>query len=209
MCNIYLDFLNSQQASMTSFPIDRARVAKKLHFDGVVENSMDAVSDRDYVIEFISACSLVMTHLSRMAEEMVLWRTKEFGFIHISDAYTTGSSIMPQKKNPDMAELVRGKTGRSYGSLVNMLTIMKALPLAYNRDMQEDKLPMFEPVADHRTMPGDRRENARALTVRPAPHGGRTAKRLPDRHGDCRLPGAQGIAVPGCCNDRKDRYILH
>jgi argininosuccinate lyase len=131
----------------TSFPIDRARVAKKLHFDGVVENSMDAVSDRDYVIEFIAACSLVMTHLSRIAEEMVLWSTKEFGFIHISDAYTTGSSIMPQKKNPDMAELVRGKTGRVYGSLVNMLTIMKALPLAYNRDMQEDKLPMFESVA--------------------------------------------------------------
>ena len=131
----------------TSFPIDRARVAKKLHFDGVVENSMDAVSDRDYVIEFIAACSLVMMHLSRFAEELVLWSTKEFGFIHISDAFTTGSSIMPQKKNPDMAELVRGKTGRVYGSLVNILTVMKALPLAYNRDMQEDKLPMFEAVA--------------------------------------------------------------
>ena len=131
----------------TSFPIDRTAVARKLHFDGVVENSMDAVSDRDYVIEFISACCIVMMHLSRIAEEMVLWSTKEFGYIHISDAYTTGSSIMPQKKNPDMAELVRGKTGRVYGSLVNMLTIMKALPLAYNRDMQEDKLPMFESVA--------------------------------------------------------------
>jgi len=131
----------------TSFPIDRTAVAKKLHFDGVVENSMDAVSDRDYVIEFISACCIVMMHLSRIAEEMVLWSTKEFGYIRISDAYTTGSSIMPQKKNPDMAELVRGKTGRVYGSLVNMLTIMKALPLAYNRDMQEDKLPMFESVA--------------------------------------------------------------
>ena len=131
----------------TSFPIDRARVAKKLHFDGVVENSMDAVSDRDYVLEFIAACSLVMMHLSRFAEELVLWSTKEFGFIHISDAFTTGSSIMPQKKNPDMAELVRGKTGRVYGSLVNILTVMKALPLAYNRDMQEDKLPMFEAVA--------------------------------------------------------------
>jgi argininosuccinate lyase len=130
----------------TSFPIDRAKVAKKLHFDGIVENSLDAVSDRDYVIEFIAACSLVMTHLSRIAEEFVLWSTKEFGFVHISDAYTTGSSMMPQKKNPDMAELVRGKTGRVYGSLVNMLTIMKALPLAYNRDMQEDKLPMFDTV---------------------------------------------------------------
>jgi argininosuccinate lyase len=131
----------------TSFPIDRARVARKLHFDGIVENSLDAVADRDYVIEFIAACSIVMMHLSRMAEEMVLWSTKEFGFINISDSYTTGSSIMPQKKNPDMAELVRGKTGRVYGSLVNILTIMKALPLAYNRDMQEDKLPMFETVS--------------------------------------------------------------
>jgi argininosuccinate lyase len=130
----------------TSFPIDRARVAKKLHFDGIVENSLDAVSDRDYVIEFISACSIIMMHLSRIAEELVLWNTKEFGFVHISDAYTTGSSIMPQKKNPDMAELVRGKTGRVYGALVNLLTVMKALPLAYNRDMQEDKLPMFEAV---------------------------------------------------------------
>jgi argininosuccinate lyase len=131
----------------TSFPIDRARVARKLHFDGIVENSLDAVADRDYVVEFIAVCSIVMMHLSRMAEEMVLWSTKEFGFITISDSYTTGSSIMPQKKNPDMAELVRGKTGRVYGSLVNMLTIMKALPLAYNRDMQEDKLPMFEAVS--------------------------------------------------------------
>ena len=130
----------------TSFPIDRVRVAKKLHFDGIVENSLDAVSDRDYIIELISACSIIMMHLSRMAEELVLWSTKEFGLVHISDAYTTGSSIMPQKKNPDMAELVRGKTGRVYGALVNLLTVMKALPLAYNRDMQEDKLPMFEAV---------------------------------------------------------------
>lgn len=131
----------------TSFPIDRAKVAKKLHFDGIVENSLDAVSDRDYLVEFISSCSIIMMHLSRMAEEMVLWSTKEFGFIHISDAYTTGSSIMPQKKNPDMAELVRGKTGRVYGALVNLLTVMKALPLAYNRDMQEDKMPMFEALS--------------------------------------------------------------
>jgi len=104
------------------------------------------VSDRDYLVELISACSIIMMHLSRIAEELVLWSTKEFGFVHISDAYTTGSSIMPQKKNPDMAELVRGKTGRVYGALVSLLTVMKALPLAYNRDMQEDKLPMFEAV---------------------------------------------------------------
>jgi argininosuccinate lyase len=130
----------------TSFPIDRQMVADKLQFDGIVENSIDAVSDRDFIIEFISACSLTMMHLSRFAEELVLWTTKEFSFAQISDAYTTGSSIMPQKKNPDMAELVRGKTGRLYGSLFNILTTMKALPLAYNRDMQEDKQPMFEAV---------------------------------------------------------------
>ncbi len=130
----------------TSFPIDRALVARKLRFDGIVENSIDAVSDRDYLIEFASVCSIIMTHLSRFAEELVYWSSKEFGFVHISDAYSTGSSIMPQKKNPDMAELVRGKSGRVYGALVNLLTIMKGLPLAYNRDMQEDKVPMFDIV---------------------------------------------------------------
>lgn len=130
----------------TSFPIDRALVAKKLRFHGIVENSIDAVSDRDYLIEFIAACSIIMMHLSRFAEELVLWTSAEFGFAEISDAYATGSSIMPQKKNPDMAELVRAKTGRVYGSLMNLLTVMKGLPLAYNRDMQEDKLPLFDTV---------------------------------------------------------------
>ena len=130
----------------TSFPIDRAMVAKKLHFDGIVENSIDAVSDRDYLIEFTAACSILIMHLSRFAEELVLWTTKEFGFARISDSYTTGSSIMPQKKNPDMAELVRGKTGRVYGALVSLLTMMKGLPLAYNRDMQEDKKPLFDVI---------------------------------------------------------------
>ena len=130
----------------TSFPIDRAKVAKKLRFDGVVENSIDAVGDRDYLIEFVAVCSMILMHLSRLAEELVLWSTKEFSHIQISDAYSTGSSIMPQKKNPDMAELVRGKTGRVYGDLMNLLATMKALPLAYNRDMQEDKQPMFDAV---------------------------------------------------------------
>ncbi len=128
----------------TSFPIDRASVAKKLGFDSVLENSIDAVSDRDYLIEFVSVCSGIMMHLSRMAEEFVLWTTQEFNFAKIDDAYTTGSSIMPQKKNPDMAELTRGKVGRVYGDLMNILTLMKGLPLAYNRDMQEDKLPLFD-----------------------------------------------------------------
>lgn len=130
----------------TPFPIDREMTAQTLGFAGIVENSIDAVSDRDYLIEFASACSIAMMHLSRLAEELVLWSSVEFRFVAIGDAYTTGSSIMPQKKNPDMAELVRGKTGRVYGSLINLLTIMKGLPLAYNRDMQEDKMPMLDLV---------------------------------------------------------------
>ncbi len=128
----------------TSFPIDREMVAADLGFDGVVENSIDAVSDRDHMIEAASACSIAMMHASRMAEELVLWSTREFGFVTIGDAYATGSSIMPQKKNPDIAELVRGRTGVVYGALVNLLVMMKGLPLAYNRDMQADKAPLFD-----------------------------------------------------------------
>ncbi len=128
----------------TVLPIDRTFVAKQLAFSGLCENSMDAVSDRDFAIEFTAACSLIMMHLSRLSEEFVIWSSAEFGFITISDAFTTGSSIMPQKKNPDVAELTRGKTGRVYGSLTALLTIMKGLPLAYNRDMQEDKEPLFD-----------------------------------------------------------------
>jgi argininosuccinate lyase len=130
----------------TSFPIDRAMTAAALGFDGIVENSIDAVSDRDYLIELASAASILMMHLSRLGEELVLWSTVEFGFVTMADAYATGSSIMPQKKNPDMAELVRGKAGRVFGSLVSLLTTMKGLPLAYNRDMQEDKLPMLDVI---------------------------------------------------------------
>jgi argininosuccinate lyase len=127
----------------TPFPIDRNAAAKSLGFDGLVENSIDAVSDRDVIIEFVANASLVMMHLSRFAEELVLWSSTEWGFVEIGEAFTTGSSIMPQKKNPDMAELVRGKTGRVYGDLMSLLTMMKGLPLAYNRDMQEDKEPLF------------------------------------------------------------------
>lgn len=128
----------------TSFPIDRGRVARRLGFDGIIENSIDAVSDRDYLVEFISCCAVTMMHLSRLAEEIVLWSSQEWSFADIDDTFTTGSSIMPQKKNPDVSELVRGKTGRVYGDLINALTMMKGLPLTYNRDMQEDKLPMFD-----------------------------------------------------------------
>ncbi len=136
--------LGSAALAGTPHPINRKQVADELGFDGVSANSMDAVSDRDYLIEFCSNASIAMMHLSRFCEELVLWSTPEFGFIEIGDAFTTGSSIMPQKKNPDVAELVRGKTGRVYGSLVALLTLMKGLPMTYNRDMQEDKPPVFD-----------------------------------------------------------------
>jgi argininosuccinate lyase len=132
--------------SGTTLPTDRTFVARELGFKKISGNSMDAVSDRDFAIEFISCSSLAVMHLSRMAEELVLWSTEEFRMIDISDSFTTGSSIMPQKKNPDVAELVRGKTGRIYGNLIALLTLMKGLPLSYNRDMQEDKLPVFDTV---------------------------------------------------------------
>lgn len=130
----------------TSFPTDRHFIAEKLGFDSVSENSMDSVSDRDFLLEFLSSASIFMMHISRMAEELILWSTEEFSFIEIPDAFTTGSSIMPQKKNPDVAELMRGKTGRVYGNLISLLTTMKGLPLTYNRDMQEDKEPVFDTV---------------------------------------------------------------
>ncbi|WP_174612855.1 argininosuccinate lyase [Virgibacillus ihumii] len=128
----------------TTFPIDRELTADKLHFDGICENSLDAVSDRDFVVEFLSNASLIGAHLSRLCEELVQWSSAEFNFVELDDAFCTGSSMMPQKKNPDVAELVRGKTGRVYGNLIGMLTTLKGLPLAYNKDMQEDKEGMFD-----------------------------------------------------------------
>ena len=128
----------------TTFPIDRELVARLLDFPKVTQNSIDTVSDRDFIVEFIAVSANLMMHLSRISEEFVLWSTKEFDFVDLGDEFTTGSSIMPQKRNPDMAELIRGKTGRAYGSLVAILTVMKGLPFSYNRDMQEDKEPMFD-----------------------------------------------------------------
>jgi argininosuccinate lyase len=130
----------------TTFPIDRERVAKTLGFEQVAQNSLDAVSDRDYVLEVVHACSLIMMHLSRMAEELVLWMNPRFGFVKLPDRFCTGSSIMPQKKNPDVPELIRGKTGRVYGHLMALLTLMKGQALAYNKDNQEDKEPLFDTV---------------------------------------------------------------
>ena len=130
----------------TGLPLDRGYVARLLDFPAVTRNSMDAVSDRDFAAEFVFAASLAMMHMSRFCEDLILWSTDEFGYVEIADAFTTGSSLMPQKKNPDVAELIRGKTGRVYGHLVSLLTILKGLPMTYNRDLQEDKEPLFDAV---------------------------------------------------------------
>ena len=138
--------LGSGALAGTTYPLDRAYTAELLGFDGPTLNSMDSVSDRDYVIELLSALSTIMMHLSRFSEEIIIWNTNEYQFVDIDDAYSTGSSIMPQKKNPDIAELVRGKTGRVYGALMSILTTMKGIPLAYNKDMQEDKELTFDAI---------------------------------------------------------------
>jgi argininosuccinate lyase len=143
---INLSPLGSGALAGTTFPIDRSLTADLLGFEGIYENSMDAVSDRDFILEFLSGSSILMMHLSRLSEEIILWSSHEFQFIELDDCYATGSSIMPQKKNPDMAELIRGKTGRVYGNLMGLLTVLKGLPLAYNKDMQEDKEGMFDTV---------------------------------------------------------------
>ena len=138
--------LGSGALAGTTYPLDRDYTAKLLGFDGPTLNSMDGVSDRDYLLELLSALSIVMMHLSRFCEEVIIWNSNEYQFVEIDDAYSTGSSIMPQKKNPDIAELVRGKTGRVYGALTSLLTTMKGIPLAYNKDMQEDKEMSFDAI---------------------------------------------------------------
>ena len=138
--------LGSCALAGTTYPTDRAAVANALNMNGICENSLDGVSDRDFAVELSSACSLIMMHLSRFSEEVILWSSWEFKFIELDDSYSTGSSIMPQKKNPDIAELVRGKTGRVYGDLMALLTMLKGLPLAYNKDMQEDKEAVFDAI---------------------------------------------------------------
>ena len=138
--------LGSAALAGTALPIDREMVAKELGFSKISDNSMDAVSDRDFLVQFLAAAATIMVHLSRLAEELVVWSSAEFGFIELDDSYTTGSSIMPQKKNPDVAELIRGKSGRVFGGLTAMLTVLKGLPLTYNRDLQEDKTFLFDAV---------------------------------------------------------------
>ncbi len=167
--------LGSCALAGTTYPTNRRRVAQLLSMNGIVENSLDGVSDRDFAVELANACSLLMMHMSRFSEEMILWCSFEFRFIELDDAYSTGSSIMPQKKNPDIAELVRGKTGRVYGNLVTLLTMLKGLPLAYNKDMQEDKeaifdsfdtvkqcLPIFEAMLSTMTVNRDKMREAAA-----------------------------------------------
>jgi argininosuccinate lyase len=176
-CLERMDFspLGSGALTGTTYLIDRAAVAAKLGFAGITENSLDGVSDRDYALELLADLSILMMHLSRFSEEIIMWCSWEFKFVELSDKYSTGSSIMPQKKNPDVAELVRGKTGRVYGDLVALLTVMKALPLAYNKDMQEDKervfdavdtvkkcLPVFTAMVDTMTVKGENMRRAAA-----------------------------------------------
>ena len=136
--------LGSGALAATTYPLNRQRVAELLDFPAITQNSLDGVSDRDFLLDYLSAASLCMMHLSRFCEELILWNSSEFHFVEMDDAFSTGSSIMPQKKNPDVAELLRGKTGRVYGDLLSLLTVMKGIPLAYNKDMQEDKEPFFD-----------------------------------------------------------------
>jgi argininosuccinate lyase len=159
--------LGASALAGTSYPIDREWVAKELGFDGVCENSLDAVSDRDFAIEFLAAAAICQMHVSRLAEELVIWMSPRFGFVDIADRFCTGSSIMPQKKNPDVAELMRGKTGRVYGALVTLLTVMKGQPLAYNKDNQEDKEPLFDTADTLRDVLTILAEMLPAVTPRP------------------------------------------
>ncbi|MGH6649241.1 argininosuccinate lyase [Aquabacterium sp.] len=159
--------LGSAALAGTSYPLDRERVARTLGFDGVSQNSLDAVSDRDFAIEFTAAASLVMVHISRFSEELILWMSQSFGFIDLADRFCTGSSIMPQKKNPDVPELARGKTGRVVGHLMGLITLMKGQPLAYNKDNQEDKEPLFDTVDTLKDTLRIFAEMAGGITVKP------------------------------------------
>ncbi len=194
----------------TTFPIDREFVAEQLGFAGVTRNSLDSVSDRDFAIEFCAASSILMMHLSRLSEELILWSSADFDFIELSDAFCTGSSIMPQKKNPDVPELVRGKTGRVYGNLMSLLTLMKSLPLAYNKDMQEDKEPLFDTID---TVKGSLKIFADMIAQMRVKAENMRRRRRPGllhRHRRRGLRGAQGDPLPPGPRDRRqDGALLH
>ena len=179
----------------TTFPIDPHMVAAQVGFPKTFRNSLDAVSDRDFVIEFLAHASIIMVHLSRLSEELILWSSQEFGFVVLPDAYATGSSIMPQKKNPDVPELIRGKSGRVTGHLMGLLMTLKGLPLAYNRDLQEDKEPLFDTVDTVRDR-GAVDGRAAGESHGAAGEDGRgPPRRLSHRHRHGRLPGDQRGAV--------------
>ena len=189
--------LGSGALAGTTYPIDRWETAKALGFAAPMGNSLDGVSDRDYALELLSGLSILMMHLSRFAEEVILWCSWEFKFIELDDAYATGSSIMPQKKNPDVAELVRGKTGRVYGDLMSLLTVMKGLPLAYNKDMQEDKEPVFDAVDTVEMCLPVFAAMLDTMTVRTDNMRKAAGQRLHQRHRLRRLPDEEGDALPG------------
>ena len=193
----------------TSFPIDRQMTAKALGFDRPTANSLDSVADRDFVLETLAAAAISATHLSRFAEELVLWTTPQFGFVRLSDAFSTGSSIMPQKRNPDAAELVRGKTGRVVGALVGLLTVMKGLPLAYSKDMQEDKEGAFDALQTLSLCLAAMTGMVRDLTTGRQTHEGGGGRGLLHRHRSRGLAGAQARdAVPrGASRDGADRGL--
>ncbi len=186
----------------TTLPIDQAYVAKLLDFPAVAANSEDAVSDRDFAVEFLACCAILAMHISRLAEELVLWASAEFGFIELPDAFATGSSIMPQKKNPDVAELSRGKTGRVYGDLVSLLTILKGLPLSYNRDLQEDKEPVFDAADTVRHMLDVLPPHALGDQVPRGADAGRRRGGFPERDRRGGLSGHQRHPVPRGARDR-------
>ena len=194
--------LGSAALAGAAFAIDREALARDLGFAAPSANSMDAVADRDYVLEFLAAAAVLGMHCSRLAADLALWATAEFGFVEFSDAFATGSSIMPQKKNPDVAELIRGKTGRLYGNLVAVLTTMKGLPLTYNSDMQEDKEPLFDTVDTLEAVLARAAAHAREPDLPGRPHAGSRRRLLLDGDGPRRLPRAQGPAVPRGPRDR-------
>ena len=190
----------------TSFPIDRAATAAELGFARPCANSIDAVSDRDFALEFLAAAALAAVHLSRLAEELVLWSTPQFGFVRMAEAFSSGSSIMPQKRNPDAAELVRGKTGRVIGALTALLVVVKGLPLAYSKDLQEDKEPVFDAADSLALCLAAMAAMIEGMTIDRARLAAAAARRLHDRDRPRRLAGADaGPAVPGRPRRRRAR----
>jgi argininosuccinate lyase len=193
----------------TTYPISRSMTSKALGFDGYATNSIDAVSDRDFCVELLSCFSIIMMHLSRFSEEVILWTSWEFAYVELDDAYTTGSSIMPQKKNSDMAELVRGKTGRVYGDLMGTLTMLKGLPLAYNKDMQEDKESLFDATETVSRCLEIFAPMIRTMKVK-SENMYRATAWLHQRHGSGGLPHQAGNALPYRLQDRwLHRFRLH